>query len=447
LLHDIGLTPPRVWQVFGLALFAMSLLMIWQAGDLTLAIAVISGTLITLSLLLLAAWGLISALNLLRENAGVTWRFGLANLARRAQASSVQLAAFGLGIMAMLLLAVVRVDLLDAWQSNLAQDTPNHFAVNIQPADLAAFKTALANNSIENTGFFPMAVGRFVAVNDQTLNVEDFANPRAQRMLERTFNLSSGNQLSPDNKIVTGEFWQPGATGQVSVEVGFAELFDIQLGDVLHFRVGGQAVQAEVSSLRSVQWDSFNVNFFVLGTPDLTEHLPRTYVTSFYLADTANEIIPQLIRQFPAVTIFDLNVIMHQVRSIMERATLAVQYVFLFTLLAGIMVLYAAISASQDERLYESALLRTLGATKSQVLSGLLAEFTTLGLLAGLLAATMAALLGAALALYVFELPYHFNVWLWIFGILGGGLGVGLAGILGTYHVLNKPPLTRLRMG
>lgn len=447
LRHDIGTTPPRVWQVFGLALLAISILMIWQAGDLTLAIAVISGTLMTLSLLLLAAWGLIAALSLLRENAGVTWRFGLANLARRAQSSSVQLAAFGLGIMALLLLAIVRVDLLDAWQSNLAQNTPNHFAVNIQPDDLAAFKTALADNTIENTGFFPMAVGRFIAINDKTLHVDDFDNPRAQRMLERTFNLSSGNVLSPDNQIVAGEFWQHGATGQVSVEKDFAELFNMQLGDILHFRVGGQAVHAEVTSLRSVQWDSFNVNFFVLGTPDLTENLPRTYVTSFYLADSANKIIPQLIRQFPSVTIFDLNVIMHQVRSIMERATLAVQYVFLFTLLAGIMVLYAAISASQDERLYESALLRTLGATRPQVLSGLLAEFTTLGLLAGVLAATMAALLGAVLAVYIFELPYHFNVWLWIVGAVGGGLGVGLAGVLGTYHVLNKPPLTRLRLG
>jgi putative ABC transport system permease protein len=445
LRQDITVTPPQVWQVLGLAVLAMSVLMLWQAGEWRLALIFITGTLATLALLLAVAGLLILSLKHLRESTHISWRFGLANLSRRARSSSVQLTAFGLGMMALLLLAIVRIDLLNAWQGRMSEETPNYFAVNIQPESLSDFDQFLTQSEIKHTGLFPMAVGRFVAVNGRELDVNDYDNPRAKRMLLRTFNLSSHATLPAANQVIAGEFWSAGATQELSVEQGFARLFDLKLGDELSFLVGGQSVTATITSFRTVEWESFNVNFFVLGTPDLTANLPRTYVTSFHLPNE-REWSVHLVRQFPSITLFDLKALMDQVRGVIDKASLAIQYVFLFTLIAGIIVLYAAIAATHEERLYESALLRTLGATRGQILAALLAEFMTLGGLAGLLAASASGLISYVLAIYVFELSYHFNPTLWLIGIFGGMFGIGLAGLLGTYGVLKHPPLRYLRL-
>jgi putative ABC transport system permease protein len=253
--------------------------------------------------------------------------------------------------------------------------------------------------------------------------------------------------LPADNRLVDGRFWEATEKNQLSLEEGFAETMGIHLGDTLQFQVSEQTLTATVTSIRKVQWDSFNVNFFVLATPDVIESLPVTYITSLYLPPktTQKKFISTLVREFPGITVFDVNVIMQQVRQIIERATLAIQGVFGFTLLAGLMVLYAAISASQEERLYESAILRTLGATRWQVLTGLIAEFATLGLLAGLLAAFVATGLGYGLATYLLALHFELNGWLWIIGAVGGAVGIGLAGVLNTQAVLKRPPLWSLR--
>jgi putative ABC transport system permease protein len=466
LRHELSATPPAVWQVIAIASTAMALLMFWQAGDTKLALIMIGGTFLTLLLLIGMAYGLVHSLRVFRHQAGVTWRFGLANLARRAKASSVQLTAFGLGIMALLLLAIVRVDLLDTWQGRLPQGTPNHFIINIQEPDVEKV-TAKLESQEHFTGTNPMAVGRFIAINDTPLLAENYTSNRAQNFTRRTFNLSSAETLPADNQIVAGKFWNEegpeggeatperppspweGARGraELSVEEGFAKEMGIQLGDTLHFRIAGQEVSGQVTSLRAVQWDSFRVNFFILASPDIMQDLPKTFVTSFYLSPEQRKsgLLPTLVREFPSITVINVEVLLARVRQMIERAAIAVQYVFLFTLLAGVMVLYAAISASHDERLYEGAILRTLGATRRQVLLGLIAEFTTLGLLAGLLAALAASGLGYVLAVHVFDLPYHFNYWLWIIGGFGGTLGIGFAGVLGTRSVLQRPPLETLR--
>jgi len=291
---------------------------------------------------------------------------------------------------------------------------------------------------------YPMLVGRFIAINDQPVLAKNYTSNRAKRFVARSFTLSSAEILPKDNSIVAGKFWNS-EPGQLSIEAGFAKEMGINLGDTLHFRIAGQDVSAKVTSLRSVQWESFNVNFFVLASPDVVQDLPKTYITSFYLANPANNLIPSLVREFPSITVINVEALLAQVRQIITRASLAIQYIFLFTLLAGVMVLYAAISASHEERLYEGAILRTLGATRRQVLLSLIAEFTTLGLLAGVLAASAASGIGYVLAVQIFDLPYHFNGWLWIIGVLGGALGVGLAGVLGTRSLLQRPPLETLR--
>ncbi|MEN8216996.1 MAG: FtsX-like permease family protein [Pseudomonadota bacterium] len=444
LRRELGATPLAVWQVVGIASLAMALLMFWQAGDTKLALLMIAGTFLTLLILTGAAYGLVHSLRLFRHQAGVTWRFGLANLARRSEASSVQLAAFGLGIMALLLLAVVRVDLLETWQDNLPEGLPNHFLINIQKDGVESLQAKLSEPQYNSSGMYPMLVGRFIAINDQPVLAKNYTSNRAKRFATRSFNLSSAEMLPKDNNIVAGRFWNS-EPGQLSVEAGFAKEMGINLGDTLHFSIAGQEVSAKVTSLRSVQWESFNVNFFVLASPDVVQDLPKTYITSFYLANPANNFIPSLVREFPSITVINVEALLAQVRQIISRASLAIQYIFLFTLLAGVMVLYAAISASHEERLYEGAILRILGATRRQVLLSLIAEFTTLGLLAGILAASAASGIGYVLAVQVFDLPYHFNGWLWIIGVLGGALGVGLAGVLGTRSLLQRPPLETLR--
>jgi putative ABC transport system permease protein len=392
------------------------------------------------------AWGMILLLRPLRTRGGVALRFGLANLSRRGSLSAVQLSAFGLGIMALLLLALVRVDLLSAWEQNLPPDAPNHFMINVQPDQVAPLQDLFESRSLPAPAYYPMVRGRLTAINGRAVNPEDYANPRAERLAAREFNLSFGDDPQPDNRIVAGRWWQPGGDpGQWSVEEGLADTLGIEMGDRLTFRVAGENVEGTVTSLRKVHWDSFNVNFFVVAPPGLLADMPTTYITSFRLDETGDGLLADAVRRFPSVTVLDVRALMDQVRSIMDRATLAVEYVFLFTLLAGVTVLFAAIQSTRGVRQHETALLRTLGASRRQVVAGLLSEFLVMGLLAGLLAAAGATLVGYVLARQVFDLPFAVNPWLWIAGVGGGALGVGLAGWLGARGVLRHPPLLTLQ--
>lgn len=447
LRQELGTVPPRVWQIILLAGLTMAILIFWQAGEPILGTWMLGGITGTLLLLGLTGYGVIWALKQLKWQGGLGWRFGLMQLTRRAQTSSLQLAALGLGMMVLLLLAIVRVDLINAWQQQVSPGTPNYFLLNIQPVDVPAMKDFLEQRALKHSGFFPLAVGRFVAINDTPLKPENYTDPRARRLATRTFHLSSATDLPADNQVVAGEFNHAQAEKELSVEKGFANSLKINLGDKLHFQIGGQTVSGEVTSLRTLQWDSFNVNFFVLASPDLTANIPKMFITSFHLPvdETYRDLIPQLVQTFPSVTVVDIHALLRQVRTIIERATLAVEYVFGFTLLAGLMVLYAAMTASHEERLHEGAILRVLGAKRRQILASLWTEFLILGGLAGLLAAMTANALGYGLAVFVFELPYQFNLQIWLWGIIGGALGISLAGILGTQMILNHPPLKVLR--
>jgi putative ABC transport system permease protein len=447
LRRELGAPPPSAWTVLLLACVALGGLLLWVAGDLLLAGWLMLGITLTGLVLWLSAYGLIRVLSVLRRRGSLAWRFGLASLAQRGKLSGIQLAAFGLGIMALLILGIVRVDLLESWQANLPANAPNHFLINVQAEEVAVLSGLLADAGVAAPRFFPMVRGRLTAINGVPVAPDDFTEPRARRLVAREFNLSWAAQLQDDNDIVTGRWWGRDADSedQLSVEAGLAETLGIGLGDRLRFQIAGQELSARVSSLRSVEWDSFRVNFFVIAPPGLLDAYPATYITSFYLAGGRGDVLTELIRQFPSVTLLDVKALMAQVRQIMDRATLAIEYVFLFTLAAGLMVLYAAIQASREARQHETAILRTLGANRMQVLLGLFAEFTALGFLAGLLAATGAAALGYVLADQVFDLPYRPNPWIWLAGTLGGAVGIGLAGMMGTRSVLSHPPIQTLQ--
>ncbi|MFP4160557.1 MAG: ABC transporter permease [Ectothiorhodospira sp.] len=418
----------------------------WQAGDAVLAGWILGGTLVMVGILMGVAWVLVRGLGRLRTGGGVALRFGLANLARRGGMSALQLAAFGVGIMALLLLAVVRVDLLSNWEGQLPDTAPDHFLINVQPDEVAPIQALFREQDRPAPDFHPLIRARLVAIDGEAVQEDAFSSDRARRLATREFNLSHARTLQADNRIVAGQWWSPdGSPPGFSVEEGLAQTLGIERGETLTFRVEGERVSAPVTSLRQVEWDSFNVNFFVLASPGLLEGHTPSFVSSFYLGEDGEALLADLARRFPSATVLDVGALMERIRRIMDRATLAVEYVFLFTLAAGLTVLLAAIHATRDLRRRETAVLRTLGATRRQIRTGLLAEFVVLGALAGLLASAGAGIGGYLLSTRVFELPYSFNPLIAVLGIGGGALGIGSAGWLGVRSVLSQPPLWTLR--
>ena len=447
LRRDLGPVNPRLLALYGPAVAATLALLAWQAGEWRLALYVCAGVAGTVIVLSLAAWGLVKALNLLRGQVGVAWRFGLANIARRGPGSAVQVVALGLGLMALLVLTLVRTDLLTRWRASLPADAPNHFLINIQTAEVSQVQRFLRERGLRDAALFPMVRGRLTAINGRNVGPDDYQSPRAQRLVAREFNLSWTDVLQEDNRILAGRWWRSGDQGQgiASVEIGLAEELGIVLGDTLRFQIAGQDLQATVTSLRSVEWDSFRPNFFMVFPSGVLDAYPATWITSFHLPADQKPVMAELVRQHPSVTVLDVEALMTKVREIMDRVIAAVEYVFLFTLAAGLVVLYAAIQATQDERRFESAVLRTLGAQRAVVRHSLLAEFATLGLLAGVLAAAAATLLSYVLATQVFDFPYFWNSWIWLLGGGAGVVGVGLAGLIGARSALAQPPWRALR--
>jgi putative ABC transport system permease protein len=447
LRRDLGPVQPRLLALYGPAGAATAALLIWQAGEWRLALYACAGVAGTVLVLALAAGGLVKALGLLRGRVGVAWRFGLANIARRGSGSAVQVVALGLGLMALLMLTLVRTDLLSSWRASLPADAPNHFLINIQSGEVEGVRAFLAGHNLSSVELFPMVRGRLTAINERAVEPDDYDNPRAKRLVEREFNLSWTDRLQDDNRILSGRWWNPEDRGRgvASVEIGLAKDLGIALHDTLRFQVAGQPLEARVTSLRSVEWDSFRANFFVVFPSGVLADYPATWITSFHLPAGQKALLADLVRQYPSVTVLDVEALMDKVREIMDRVIAAIEYVFLFTLAAGLVVLYAAIQATQDERRFESAVLRAVGAPRRVARASLLAEFATLGLLAGVLAAAAATVLGYVLAVYVFDFPYPWNPWVWLLGGGVGVLGVGLAGLLGARSALNQPPWRALR--
>jgi len=447
LQRNLGLPPVSVWLSTTLALVTFGALLYWQSADPGLAAWVLLGT--ALALVVLGALGLllIVLLRPLRDRGGMALRFGLANLSRRGGLSAIQMVAFSIGILALLLLAIVRVDLLSAWEQNIPADAPNLFFINIQPGQEQALADRVSAAGLERPEMEPMIRGRLVAINDERVTAADFDDDRARRLLEREFNLSYADTPPAHNRVVAGRWFDPEATedGEWSLESGLMERFGLSLGDRLTFNIAGAPIDGRITNVREVDWDSFKVNFFVIGPPALLEDQPQTYITALYLPDDLEQEKNRWLREFPAVTAIDVAALLAQVRSVIDQATRAVEYVFLFTLFAGLTVLYAAVQATRDVRRRETALLRTLGARRQQIRNGLLAEFGTLGLLSGLLAALIASAVGGVLAWQVFGFEYTVNPMTFVFGVVGGTLGIGLAGWLGTRRVLDQAPLKVLR--
>ena len=445
LRRELGVPPPNAVLAYGLAVLVLAGLFLWHSGSARLGLAMLGGLLVGLAVFGALAWLILNALARHVTHPGVRWRHALNNLVRHGRGNALQVVALALGGMALLLLTLVRADLLQGWQDKLPPDTPNRFVVSIQPHQRQAVLDFFAREQLPQPQLQPMVRGRLVAINDRPVNGDSYADSRASRLVEREFNLSYMDDMPEWNELVSGKWWVAGANGELSVEEGIAETLGLRLGDMLTYDVAGTSFSARITSLRKVEWDSMRVNFFVIATPELLGDYPASYLASFHLPPDKLRAGDRLVREFPNLLLIDTGAGIAQVRHIMDQITRVMGAVFLFTLLSGFAVLYAALLATQDERRFEAAVLRTLGADGHYLRRLHLSEFAVLGGLSGLFAAAGAVLMGWVLARFVLEIPYRPDIAIWPVGVLGGVVAVALAGWLGTRRISSLSPLAILR--
>jgi putative ABC transport system permease protein len=445
------LEPPQAkgYAVYGAAIAAGFGITLWQVRTLELAFSVLVGLGVTVLLLGLGALLMLYILKGLRRGGGAGWRYGLANLNRHKRDAIIQMVAFGIGLMVLLLLALVRTDILQSWRTTLPDDAPNEFIINIQPDERDTVTKFFTDHGVKAPILYPFVRARLSAIGGKPVTGMHFQGEDSRRMVEREQNLSWSYDLPAGDTIVSGQWWDAAQAKQplASLEESFAAYLGVKVGDSISFDVAGTPLTVTVASIRKVRWDSFQPNFFVDLSPGALADHAGTWITSVYLPPEKTPILADLIRQLPSLTLFDINAIMQQVRQLMDEASLAVEYVFLFTLGAGVVVLLAAVQATRDERRFEAAVLRAIGASRRRLRAAALAEYAALGFASGLLGALAATLVAWALAVRIFNLPYRPDWRIWVLGVLAGTAIVAFSGMMATRRVLKAPPVETLREG
>jgi len=431
-----------------LAVAALLGLTAWQIGDARLAAVWLGGLAAFLAAVALVAALVVWLARRLPAGGRVGWRHGVASLARRPWLAVIQIVALSVGLMALLTLTVVRADLIGAWQRSIPPDAPNRFVINIQPPQRDGVADQLAQSGLTAPVLSPMVRARLTEINGTAVQPSRYESEQAKRLAEREFNLSWSDALPAGNRLSGGAWWPAKrAKPQFSVEKGLAKTLGIKLGDVLTFDIGGTPYEARVTSLREVAWDSFRVNFFVIAPASWLGDQPASYITSFHLPPESEDAVNALVQRFPNLTVIDVTAIIDEVRAVVDRLARAVEAMFALALAAGLLVLWAALAATRDERLFDAGLMRALGASRQQVRGVVLSELAWLGALAGLLAGLGAMALGSVAATQLFNLPLTVNPWLPLLGMVAGMLVVTLSGWPLVRTVVKTPPSVVLRAG
>lgn len=431
---------------YAAGLIALAGLLIWQAGDVKMGSYVVGGFAVAVLAFAAVSWGVLRLLthrSLMRRVRSSTLRYGLSQLRRHAGSNAVQTASLALGLTAMLLLTFTRNDLIDAWRRSAPPDAPNRFILGIQGDQLPEVRRFMEQRGLKPE-LSPMVRGRVVAHNDRPVSESDYTEERARRLIEREFNLSFMERPPAHNRITAGQWFQPGAQ-EISVEEGIAKTLGWKLGDALRFSVGGEAFTARITSLRALRWDSMKVNFFVITPPALLAGFPASYISAFRVEPGREEALNEVVKRFPNVTIVDVGAAVRQVQGVVDQLVNAVQLVFLFALVAGLLVLYSALVATEDQRRREAAVMRVYGASRAQVAGSQRAEFLAMGVLAGVLATLGAAAIGQLIARRVFELDLPPSAEIWIVGPLAGVALLSLNAWLSSRKVLRASPALILR--
>ena len=443
--REVGALKTAPLAVLALGVLGFAALLLATSRDLTLGLIAVGGFAGAVALFALLAWG---ATWLLRrsvnEATAPRWLvLATRQITARPVYAVVQVSSLAVGLMALVLLVLLRTDLVDSWRNATPADAPNRFVINITPEQAGDFRTALRQAGVERLDWYPMVRGRLVAVNGRDVGPADYAEDRARRLVDREFNLSYAAERPAHNEITAGR-WQPEEAGAASVEEGIAETLGLKLGDALRFDIGGIPHEARITSLRKVDWTSMHANFFVMFPVSSMPDVPVTYLAA-YRAPASPGFDNALVRQFPNITNVDLSATIAQVQRVLGQVIRAVEFLFGFTLAAGLIVLFAAVSATREERAREFAVMRAVGAGSALLRQVQRAELAGVGLLAGLLASLVAAGVGWALARYAFDFAWRAAAWVPLAGALAGGVLALAAGWWGLRGVLRQPVVQTLR--
>lgn len=443
LRRDLIPMPLSAWMVYGLALLSLILLMWWQSGSLTLTLVVLAGVLFSVLMLYILSWILMAFGSLTIPRFKGPWRTGMQQLLRHKGANQLQMLAFGLAMMILLIIVLLRTDLVSRWQKQLPDQAPNHFVVNIQNYQVDSLNRYLQQNQVSTENLYPMVRGRIISINDIPVLDALSERGRENEALKRELNLSWASQMQANNVLLEGKWYQDADRGRplISIEQGLAKNLALSIGDKIGFQIADQSISATIASIRKVRWDSFQPNFYIIFPPGVLDSFPHSFITSFHLTSSQKTIINPLLKQHPGISVIEVDAIMNQLKTILSQVTLAVEYVMLFVLLAGLTVLFATLHNSLDERIHNAAIVRTLGASKTYIRTSQWAEFSLLGLFAGLLAVSGCEMIAYGLYTRVFNLEFELHLWMWLSGPLIAAGIISISGMAASRKVLTQSPL------
>ena len=443
--RDVGNLRPASLGVLAIGVAGFAALLLTVSSDLTLGLIAVGG--FAGAVLVFAGLGWL-AVKLLRkavnESTAPRWLvLATRQISARPMYTVVQVSALSVGLLALVLLVLLRTDLIASWRKATPPDAPNRFVINVMPEQSDAFQKALVDKGVAKFDWFPMIRGRLVAVNDKVVSPDDYTEDRAKRLVDREFNISHSAK-NPQHNLIVGGKWTEEEAGAISVEEGIAKTLNLKLGDTLRFDVGGVQTEAKITSLRKVDWGSMRANFFVMFPVSTLKDVPSTYMGAFKAPETKG-FDNSLVREFPNITNVDMSSTINQVQRVLDQVIRAVEFLFGFTLAAGLVVLFAAVTATREDRAREFAIMRAVGAGSSLLRQVQRTELAGVGLLAGFLASIVAAAVGWALARFVFEFDWTVQLWVPLVGALAGAVLALAAGWWGLRDVLRRPVVETLR--
>ena len=443
--RDVGNLRPASLGVLAIGVAGFAALLLTVSSDLMLGLIAVGGFAAAVLVFAGLSW---VAVKLLRKSVNEAtaprWLvLATRQVSARPAYTVVQVSALAVGLLALVLLVLLRTDLISSWRKATPPDAPNRFVINVMPEQSDAFRKALTDQGVTKFDWYPMIRGRLVAVNGKDISPDDFTEDRAKRLVDREFNLSNSAKSPPYNLVVGGK-WTEDEEGAVSVEEGIAKTLNLKLGDSLRFDIGGMQTESKITSLRKVDWGSMRANFFVMYPVAVLKDVPSTFMGAFKAPETKG-FDNALVRQFPNVTDVDMTITINQVQRVLDQVIRAVEFLFGFTLAAGLVVLFAAVTATREDRAREFAIMRAVGAGSSLLRQVQRTELAGVGLLAGFLASIVAAAVGWALARYVFEFDWTVSLWVPLLGALAGAVLALAAGWWGLRDVLRRPVVETLR--
>ena len=443
--RDLGTFKPASLLVLGLGMVGFAVLLMAVSRDLKLGGIAVGGFAAAVVLFAVMAWLAVKALRrVVNEATAPRWLvLATRQISARPAYAVVQVSSLSVGLLALVLLVLLRTDLISSWQKATPPDAPNRFVINVLPEQAEGFQQALKTSGVQKFDWYPMIRGRLVAVNGKEVSPDDYAEDRAKRLVDREFNLSNAAE-PPEHNMIVGGAWKAEEQGALSVEEGIAKTLGLKLGDTLRFDIGGIQNEAKITSLRKVDWASMRANFFVMYPVKHLPDVPATYLAAYRAPDKAG-FDNALVHEFPNITNVDLSATLQQVQSVLGQVIRAVEFLFGFTLAAGLVVLFAAVTATREERAREFAIMRAVGARAQLLRQVQRAELAGVGLLAGFLASIVAVAVGWALARYVFDFSWNAPLWVPLAGAVCGALLALAAGWWGLREVLRRPVVDTLR--